>query len=630
MLQKLRLNQTETFARLVGTHEISKMVVSFVKGHSHPIEIGAEQGGIEKWDDFVIKDNLKSLTHIQIKRQTERFGSVLDECERNTIVRKNGNVELRDLSEIDEAIKSLGVWIKDKKDNDEFERKFRIEFYESGVEIKNGFKVRDLVNILEIHIKPDTSTPEGLERLIKEDKSMEKCYNWLTSWCNIENIDQMLILLKVLKIEYSNTETALINETKEILTNIFLSEYLDQVHEKILSYTDHNSSFTSAIRPRHLLYLLKDYLQPDIPSWTQFQRDGSNWNISGIHDLENNNEIERPAVIVPALWSSENQNLRSLRIDGVCDNNCPISNSLMRLSLHPQGPFNIYCSDSSWKYFINNKTGGTLGAAKNDLNDSRIVEKLDPYSPSELKNLITMDEQEDTAKELHDEMYKITLKRIDIEMSKNIQNMPRGDFRTEVDSRWKAWKQTLEINVEEQRKLFSKLLHPKAEGESVSGELRVGLKTVDLLSEALLLLLIVSVCLGDIDNQKWESVKDKITMTAIGLAYWSGPADGFGEVIEIDDEIGIRKMLANEPGEIILIPQSKLSDNEVLNDDISGNILEVGLLTQPKIPKLLITKDPNFKRKIRNGDISVIKEYLQNRLKKYQKAITNAVNEVVA
>ena len=358
MLQKLRLNQTETFARLIGTHEISKMLVSFVKGHTHPIEIGAEQGGIENWDDFVIKDNLKSLTHIQIKRQTERFGDERDECERNKIKRRSGKVELRDLSELDEAIKSLGIWIKNVKDKDENERKFCIVFYEGGVEIKKGFKVRELVNILEIHIKPDTSTPEGLERLIKEDKSMEKCYKWLITWCNIEIIDQMLTLLKVLKIKISNTDSALITETKELLANIFRSECLDQVYEKIFSYTADNSSFTSAIRPRHLLYTLKDYLLQDIKRWTQFQRDGSSWNISGINDLENNNQIERPAILVHALWSPDNLTTRSLKIDGKCDENCFVSNSLMRLSIHPQGSFDILCSDKfSWKNSIKNKTG---------------------------------------------------------------------------------------------------------------------------------------------------------------------------------------------------------------------------------------------------------------------------------
>lgn len=90
MLAKLRLDQTGTFEKLVGAHEISKMLVSFIEGKVHPLEIGAEQGGIEKWDDFVIQQDLKRRTHIQIKRQTDSFGSHLDECERNTVNRNIG------------------------------------------------------------------------------------------------------------------------------------------------------------------------------------------------------------------------------------------------------------------------------------------------------------------------------------------------------------------------------------------------------------------------------------------------------------------------------------------------------------------------------------------------------------
>jgi len=149
MLAKLRLDQTGIFEKLVGAQYISEMLVSFVQGHVHPIEIGAEQGGIEKWDDFVIQENSELRTHIQIKRQTDRFGREPDECERNKVTRQDGPVELRDLSELDKTIKSLGNWIKTKQDSDEYERKFRLVLYEGGVEIKKGFKVRELTNILE-------------------------------------------------------------------------------------------------------------------------------------------------------------------------------------------------------------------------------------------------------------------------------------------------------------------------------------------------------------------------------------------------------------------------------------------------------------------------------------------------
>lgn len=73
------------YEKIVGVKEISKMLVSFAEGKAHPLEVGAEQGGIENWDDFVIRETQNFKTHIQIMRQTSKFYSDLDECERNTI-----------------------------------------------------------------------------------------------------------------------------------------------------------------------------------------------------------------------------------------------------------------------------------------------------------------------------------------------------------------------------------------------------------------------------------------------------------------------------------------------------------------------------------------------------------------
>lgn len=632
MLAKLRLDQTGTFEKLVGAREISKMLVLFIEGKVHPLEIGAEQGGIEKWDDFVIQQNLKRRTHIQIKRQTDRFGSCLDECERNTVKRNIGTTEPRDLSELDETIKSLGIWINTKKDSADFERIFHLEFYDGGVEIKKDFKIRDLVNIIEIHFRPDTSTPAGIQSLCESDTNMKNCELWLKSWCDISDFNQIFNLFKVLSISYSNTESTLKTETKDILRSVFKDITVDEVYSKIISYTSENSSFTSAIRPRHLLFVLKDHLLPEVRKWTKFQTDGLNWNISGIHDLEDNNEIERPSVTVPALWSSSNIDTHLLKIDGTCKDSCLVSESLMRISLHSQGSFDIICSDkSSWVNSIRTKTGGTLGLDENDLIDLRLVNGLVMSSQIDHKVLSTNAAQEAFAKNMHDEMYVTTFKLVRDRIVTRIREMNSGELRTEVERRWSVWTTKLEGDIEEQKKLFSKLLHPQAEGESISGEFRVGPKTVGLLKDALFLLLVVSVCISDDDNENsWESVTGKLKMTAVGLKYWSGPASGKKRVIEIDDEVGISKLLENEVGQIIIIPQSNNLYSEIYKDDIYGDISKIGLLAHPKHPKLLITQDREFKIKLRDANITVLREFFQNKINEYQSVIKSAVDEVVS
>lgn len=626
MLKKLALDQTKKYEKYLVLEELSIMLLNFVNGRPHHLAIGAEQGDIDKWDDLVIQTNTDGYIYIQAKRQTTDFSS--DPIIRDNYHQGPRKGVPRDLSPLDETLKSLGKRVSQNDPNSAIlHKQFWLVIPESSTTIKEGLEIRHLRKLKD-QIKSVT-TPDDLTNLAKNDQDAENIYQWLKTWCDFSDWEHILKVFNVLEIKTSELETDIEVRAKEKLCQIFMTIKIEEVRRIILSYLDDNATFAGAIRPRQLLYVLKDYLQPSIPRWTQFQRDGLNWNISGIHDLENNNEIERPAIIVPALWPLDNSNTpRSLKISGACKD-CPISNSLMRLSLHPIGSFDIYCSDSSWKNTINTKIGGTLGIEKNDFNDSRIVDRLEPFSSSENIKLTSIDEQESLAKELHDEMYKITLKRINLKISEKIQDMVKGDLRTEVESRWKTWNQTLENSIDEQRKLFTKILHPEAEGKSISGELRVGLKTVGLLSEALFLLLVVSVCLGDANNQKWESVKDRLTMTAIGLAYWSGPAGDSKEVIKIDEEISVSKLLENESGQIIIIPQSELPDL-IFTDDILGDITKIGLLTHPDYPKLLITKDIYFKRKLKKGDITELKEYFQNSLDLYQSAINKAINEVVA
>ncbi len=627
MLKKLRLDQTKIYEKYLALEEISKMLVSFVNGIPYHLAIGAEQGDIDKWDDLVIQTNAGCYTYVQAKRQTTDFSS--HPIERDTISQGKRKGVPRDLSPLDEALKSLGQRIrKNQSGSIDLQSEFCLELPESSTKIKEGLEVRDLRN-LEAQIKSVT-TPYDLIVLAGKDPNANNIYLWLTTWCDFIDWEHIFKALKILKIKMSGLETDIDDRVKSNLSQIFKRTEIEKVRMLILSYLDENSTYAGAIRPRQLLHSLKDFLLPNIPRWTLFQTDGLSWNISGIHDLEDNNEIERPSIIVPALWATGNQNARSLRIYGACVEKCLVSESLMRLSLHPQGSFDILCSNkSSWEYAIKMKTGGTLGVAKDDLNDSRILDGLEFSSPSEPKELDTIDAKEHLSEKLHVEMYKTTFKLVDSTIGGKIREMKRGNLRNEVESRWVTWKLLLENSIEEQRELFSKILHPKAEGKSISGELRVGLKTVGLLSEAIFLLLVVSVCLSDDDNQNWKSVSDKLKMTSVGLAFWSGPADGSRNVIEIDDDAGIGKLLENETGQIIIIPQSVLSETEVYKDDISGDSTKLGLLTHPNHPKLLITKDRKFKKILTNGDISELKTYFQSSLDKYKYTVECAVNKVV-
>ncbi|EGW41747.1 ABC-three component system protein [Desulfosporosinus sp. OT] len=616
MLNKLRLDQTKIYEKHLALKEISNMLVFFVKGHPHHLAIGAEQGNIDKWDDFVIEKNDGSNIYIQAKRQTTPFSS--DAITRDTYGKgsKLRVGQLKDLSPLDESLESLGKWINSNDVNSAaFKHEFWLVLPESSIEIKKGLEIRHLRILFEDHYKSIT-TAKDLDNLAVNDNGTQNIYNWLRTWCGFNDWDHILKLMQLLKIKSTRLESEIIDDVKEDLKkDIFQPIMVDKVCSLIFSYMEENQTFAGAIRPRQLLFELREYLLPDIARWTLFQNDRTTWHISGINDLKDNTEIERPSVIVPALWTSGNPNARELKIEGACIENCCVSQSLMRLSLHPQGLFGIICSDKpSWENAIKNKTGGTLGLLKNDLDDLRILGGLNQSTHSEKKELAAIGEQEQFANELQNEMYKCSFEHIKTIIFNIIRDMTNGDLRTEVEKRWITWKPLLENNIEEQKKLFTKMLHPQAEGKSISGELRVGLRTAVLLAESIFLLLVVSVCLGDDKNRSWKAVKDQLKVNSIGLAYWSGPAEEFKKIMEIDADEGIGKLLEKEPGEILIIPQSELPEAYVFNDDIFGGFTKGCLLSHPRYPKLLITQGWEFKRKLKSGSISDIREYLQGSL----------------
>ncbi len=615
MLKKLRLDQTKVYEKHLALEELSNMLLAFVNMRPHHLAIGAEQGNIDKWDDFVIRKHGGGNIYIQAKRQTTDFSS--SPIERG-YKRKPIDNEPMDLSELDNVFESLGKWINSS--GFDLKHEFRLVVLSEG-SIKKGLEIRHLKTLLEQHVTSVT-TATDLMNLADQDKDAKNIFDWLTTWCGFKAWDDILYLMRVLNIITTGSESEIEFRADNQLKQIFISSEVGRIRSLILSYIDDNTTFAGAMGPRQLLYQLQDYLLPTIPKWTLFKNNGSAWNISGIHDLEDNTEIERPSIMVPALWSKDNSNARWLGIDGACIEDCSVSQSLMRLSLHPYGSFDTICSDiSSWQNSIKIKIGGTLGAAKDDLDNMRISDRLDAASPTEIKELATLDEQEQFAKELHNEMYKTGFEYVNNETSKKIRNMASGDLRTEVEKRWNTWKPLLENNIDEQKKLFTKILHPQAEGQSISGELRVGPRTAELLAETIFLLLVVSVCLGDDKNRSWKTVKDQLKVNSIGLAYWSGPAEGVKKIIEIDDDEGIGKLLEKEPGQILIIPQSKLPETYAFNDDIFGGFKKGCLLSHPRYPKLLITQDWEFKRKLNSGSISNLREYLQERLDKYENNI---------
>jgi hypothetical protein len=623
MLRKQRLNLTQIYEKHLLAEEISKMLEDFVNGRPHYLSIGSEQGDIDGWDDIIIEKSNGGYIYIQAKRNHTDFSN--DPIKRGVKTLGKNKDQPMELSPFDSAMEKLGEKIYSARPESEF----RIELPGENISIKNGLSVNQFTSFREDHIK-DVTKADGLSGLAQCDSNTQHIYDWLTTWCDFKDWDHILSVLRVLRIVRTERDTDIEERTKRNLSRIINASDVDQVYRSILGYLDENATITGAIEPRRLLFELQKHIIPKIARWTQFMQDDAQtqWQISGIQDLESVDNIERLEKIIPAFWTKENSYVRHLRIYGNCSEGCKVSTGLMRLAAHPVGAVEIYCSNASgWKNSIRAWTGGTLGTTENDLDDSKIIGVHEPYRHCEYRTLVSIDEKEEFSTQMHNEMYKVIFIDINNEVVKKISEMQSGTLRTEMESRWTEWKLSLENDVEEQRRLFSKMLHPNAEGGTVSGEIRVGLKTVPLLSEAIYQLLVLSVCLGDDDNQKWMSVECGTKVCVIGLAFWSGPMSEARKVRRIDDDTGAKYLLEYESEQIIILPHSYVSEKEFLDDSIAGGNL--GLMSDPKHPQLLITNNKTYQRILRKGDISELREYFSSRLREYRSVLEESVSRVV-
>lgn len=605
MLKKLNLDGTKEYELAVAASRVSQMVVAFAQGHDHILSVGAEQGGINKWDDLVLAEN--NLTrHIQVKRQNTDFSK--EPCIRNKITNGVRTGQLKDLSPFDEAIKSLGEWVSANDPTTATDKKlFEVYLPEGTISIKLEIQINVLKNLCENHIK-DVTTATGLGSLQSSDASVNHCYNWLKTWCSFTDWEHILKALRILKITAGGSRDDLDINTVTNLKNVFHSP--EDVLTKIKGFICDNSTFTGAIAPHHIFTLLKGNLQPEISLWTQFRVNGLNWEISGNLDAEIANEIERPSVIVPSLWNDSTKGILKLVIPKNHDS--PLLNKALHLALHLQGLSHSHIQNHEvWKQTMSNKVGNTLGTDRNDCDNLSVTENSSVFTSSEINVIDSLAKQEAISAEIDNEITLITWKIVGNRLTNFISEMPASELKTAIDERWRVWYSQLNSDLNEVKKLLKIMLHPKAEGNEINGELRIGIKTANLIVDGIYLLLVVSVGLSD-NQDKWNKIDNNYSTTPIGLSYWSGAAGEKRKVREIDNQDGIVDLIGKESSDILILSKVKSLESEIYNISLANTATPENSLAQPHRPKLLVTNHVLFLKMLGEGKIKPIRKYLQD------------------
>ena len=612
MQKKLSLDQTKKYEQYIATHEIAYMLVDFIKGKKHYHGIGCEQGNVDTWDDLVIEKDSNYYIHVQVKRQiASDFGDTNDTCIRNTITRLPRLGQPRDLSPFDKSIKALGDWLNNPTNNIAT-KEFWFELPEKNTEIKPGLKILYFYELCEIQYIHNVTTTSDLDLLAQSSNNVKNCFDWLTTWCDFQDWAHIIKMLPILKIKNSGLETDIRQKTEEKLKEVFQTDKAAHIHDKIHSFVHFNTTFAGDISPRSILEELKMYLLPNISTWTQFEKNGTEWNIYGIHDIESINHIERPEKVIPELWNNNRQ--KELKVNATTptfNTTCKMSESLLRLAVHKEGGYSQFKDNINWKNLLNIKTGGTIGISNNDIESVSIYDNTEPFTSSEYKNLASISVIEGHSKQLENSMDNVTWEIVKNKVDDKIINMEinsSSELRDAVEMRWNIWKSHLNSNPDEYKILFKNMLHPNAEGSDICAEMRIGSKTVGLLSDGLFFLLIISVTL-DVDNHgDWFNIDNK-TISTISMTYWSGKV-GNRRIKRIFDDRNT--IIGEEKSDILLLPQIDASPSELFENSIAENIYEKNNnLATGHQPFLIVSRNNKLINLIEKGNINDLSNYLK-------------------
>jgi hypothetical protein len=613
MLAKLRLDQTKTYELAIAVNKIAHMLIAFANGRGHFFSIGTEQGGIEKWDDFVIEHLINNYEHIQVKRQNTPFST--DSHIRDRISRGENEGELRKLSPLDESIKSLGACFTSTGAIDTTkQRRFTVIVPSLIVEVKRGLTLNDLHSFL-LQINSAT-TAVGLQQLAAASAKDANIITWLKTWCGFTDEAHILHALSKLKIEQVGNEDTLNSDTTIFLATCF--HHADIVLERITSYIIANASYTSAITPRPLLIHLHSYLLPSIPVWTQFRKNGLTWEISGTHGRAlTESDIEHASTVVPALWSTPGSSI--VKYHSSDSDEGTLSAALVRLVLHLRPTSIAHIQNvSSWNLVTKKLVGETLGISDNDFDDVWIKDDDSFYASSEARVLRLSGDHDGEADKLSSQMHTKTWELVCEAVERKISRMDRTALRDAIEARWHDWKPILDADIPKQKELCRAMLHPNAEGQEIQAELRLGPKTVPLIADGFHLLLVVAVCFNDEPNT-WENIDGQFSINVKALCYWSGPA-GYKRRVRKLDEDGVSNLLGREPAKILVLSKVDASASEILDVSLAEAHSMASSMASTYKPTLVITNSAKLRMLLKRGDITQIREFLQSEFKKGVKA----------
>ncbi|WP_337155286.1 ABC-three component system protein [Pseudomonas protegens] len=578
MIRRFRLEQKGHYEKLVIAQRLADMLDCFIEGRPAPIEMGSEQGGIPKWDDFVVLHADNTYEHVQIKRQSTDF------CTKNA----NKPSSNDKLSVIDDAFTSLAEWIKSEDRKQTGPRKFVLSLASIGLHLKKDLTVNHLDEVCTI-CRQDWINP--LAPADRKDGPTQRVYTWLTTWCGFTDWAHIKEALQLVTIMTAGIESNLKEQAVRALDRHFTDA--ETTLNLLLTYISAETSDISAIRCRSVLRHLHSMRRPDMQTWTQYRMDSASkpWCISGTHDVQAG-APEPSGTVVQQLWGEETRN-RKLRVAAAYSpsqgSNLTLPYAILRLALHLQGATQGFMlGATAWRTSVGLEVGHTLGIGECDLDTLPWFENADLLSCAAQRELDGVAAARLEAQALTEAMDDAVWQRVVDRMSENLAGIGDAELLDAMETTWQLWRAQLTEDKKSRRQLLEQMLYPSSEGKNAVLALRLGPRTVNLLATAIETLLLVAVAIGG-EGSNWKMFTNCGEVLSIALKQWSGPATEPADVRELSAD-SLLTVIGPSPAPVVILAGVEASPASLLEEGMADDADETTSMAAERRPQLLVTR----------------------------------------
>lgn len=630
MLRRFRLEQKSDYEKLVIAQRLADMLEKFLNGRPAPLEIGAEKGGIEEWDDVVIMHAPDHFEHLQIKRQSTNF------CTKNPNRAKQRPRKPKDGSTdtiptdsvLDKAFSCLATYSSSGKLNETPRRVFKLTLVGAHLHIKDALTVNHLDELCKLCRQDGLNLKELAER---EDGPTQKAYLWLTTWCGFKDWNDVKNVLSRVHIHCVGNDETLRTQTLDSLSRYFTDA--KRTLDRLTAYITSETSDVSALRCHAVLRELQEELRPDIETWAQYQlndataESSKSWSLSGTHNLDITISCSAHGV-VDHMWSNKSGD-RKLRvyagISGPLGETLSLQSAIMRMALHlPSGSKGMMLGESTWRNTVGHEIGHTLGCSEDDFREMSWLENPERLDCIEDLKFKTQTEARKEAEQLAKAMDDILWQRLLEGVSEKLCSINDIDLTEAMEATWLTWQAGFNTAPESRRRFMEQLLYPKTERKNGKHGLRLGLRTLTLLITAVETLLLVAVGFPSGSNS-WESFEEGGSVLSIALKYWSGPVDGFPEVRELSDDPLIT-VIGPNPDPIVILSGVSTSPSELLNLCMADDAETATSMAAERQPHLLVTRSGMYHH-LRKGTLDSVRQYFRKQWEDRQHARDMAIEK---